>query len=169
MIRPVIFGFLLVFVLQAEVGARLRIHSPGGLGQEAPEWAKREYESPAIKVYAAALKSVQLQKHEVQTKNEKVYTVDFHVGVTAWSWGYNMRLVVRPVDEAYSTVTVGVLKSGGQVFSWGSGDKEVRKILAGIGAELASSRANAQESVAATSTANQSSVCILEVRSDPSG
>ena len=80
-----------------------------------------------------------------------------------------MRLVVRPVDEAHSTVTVGVLKSGGKVFSWGSGDKEVRKILAGIDAELASSRANAQESVAATSTANQSSVCILEVRSDPSG
>lgn len=156
-------------MLQAEVGARFGISSVAGLGQETPEWAKREYDSPVTKVYAAALKSVQLQKHEVQTKNEKIYSVDFHVGMTAWSFGYNMRLVVTPVDEVHSTVTVGVLKSGGKVFSWGSGDKEVRKILAGIDAELAFSKANAQESVGAAPNAKENSVCILEVRSDPTG
>ncbi len=137
--------------------------------QETPDWANREYDSPANKVYAAALKSIQLQKHEVQAKNESIYTVDFHVGITAWSWGYNMRLVVSPIAENHSKVTVGVLRSGGKAFSWGSGQKEVRKILAGIDAELASSEANPQEHTPAAPKAQNNSACILEVRSDPTG
>jgi hypothetical protein len=111
------------------------------VAEEPPDWAKREFDAPANQVYAAALRSIQQQKHEVQSKDEKAYTVDFHVGMTAWSWGYNMRLVVTPIDEKRSRVTVGVLRSGGKVFSWGSGKKEVRKIFGGIDAELIAAKA----------------------------
>lgn len=137
--------------------------------QEAPDWAKRKYDSPANQVYAAALKSIQVQKHEVQSKNESIYTVDFHVGITAWSWGYNMRLIVTPASENHSKVTIGVLRSDGKVFSWGSGKKEVRKILAGIDAELASLKGGPEQQTAAAPRAQESSVCILEVSSDPTG
>jgi hypothetical protein len=34
-------------------------------------------------------------------------------------------------------VVVGILRSGGKTFSWGSGKKEVRKIFDGIDTELA--------------------------------
>jgi hypothetical protein len=106
-------------------------------GQETPDWAKRDYAGPADLVFAAALKSIQEQHHEVKSKDDANYIVDFHVGMTAWSWGYNMRLTATPIDAAHSRVVVGVSRSGGKTVSWGSGKKEVRKILAGIDAELA--------------------------------
>jgi hypothetical protein len=134
--------------------------------ENAPSWASRKYDYPASLVYPAALKSIQAQKHEVQSENDKSYTVDFHVGITSWSWGYNMRLVVTPVAADRSQVTVGVLRSGGKVFSWGSGQKEVRKILAGIDAELAESRANPQ--IPASSTEAAKNEAILRIESDPS-
>jgi hypothetical protein len=111
------------------------------LAQDAPEWAKRDFDASVSKVYAAALRSIQLQKHEVQRSDPKAYAVDFHVGTTAWSWGYNMRLYVTEIDPEHSRVEIGILKSGGKVLSWGSGKKEVRKILAGIDAELAAAKA----------------------------
>jgi hypothetical protein len=104
--------------------------------QDTPDWAKREYAAPAPRVYVAALRSIQMQRHEVKIKDDKTMTVNFHVGTTAWSWGYNMQLVVSPVDETHSRVTVGILRSGSKAVSWGSGKKEVRKILAGIDAEV---------------------------------
>ncbi len=164
------FLVLVVPMLVCSQAAAQQQNTAAGSGeQEAPHWAKREYDSSANQVYAAALKSIQLQKHEVQSKNESIYTVDCHVGITAWSWGYNMRLIVSPVSENHSKVTIGVLRSGGKVFSWGSGKKEVRKILAGIDAELASLKASPQQQTAAAPKAQESSVCILEVRSDPTG
>jgi len=48
-----------------------------------------------------------------------------------------MRLSVTPMDEGHSRVVVGVARSGGKAVSWGSGKKEVRKILDGIDTELA--------------------------------
>jgi hypothetical protein len=113
---------------------------PSG-AQDAPEWAKRDFDAAANKVFAAALRSIQLQKHDVQRSDPKGYAVDFHVGTTAWSWGYNMRLYVKEIDSEHSHVGVGILKSGGKVLSWGSGRKEVRKILAGIDAELSAAKA----------------------------
>jgi PEGA domain len=132
--------------------------------EQVPSWAMREYNHPPTLVYPAALQSIQIQKHEVQAKNEKAYTVDFHVGVTAWSWGYNMRLVITPMAGDRSKVTVGVLRSGGKVFSWGSGKKEVRKILAGIDAEIAASNAKAP-----TVTAADRNGTSLLIESDPPG
>jgi hypothetical protein len=111
------------------------------LGQESSDWAKRDYAAPADQVFAAALKSIQAQHHEVKSKDDAKRTVDFHVGTTAWSWGYNMQLAVTPVDSGHSRVVVGVSRSGKKALSWGSGKKEVRKILAGIDAELAERKA----------------------------
>jgi len=107
------------------------------LAEEPPDWAKRDYAAPVNQVFAAALKSIQRQGHEVKSTDEANHTIDFHVGTTAWSWGYNMRLSVTPMDEGHSRVVVGVARSGGKAVSWGSGKKEVRKILDGIDTELA--------------------------------
>jgi hypothetical protein len=77
----------------------------------------------------------------MKSKDDANHTVDFHVGITAWSWGYNMRLAVTPISQDRCRVIVGVSRSGGNALSWGSGKKEVRKILAGIDAELAAQKA----------------------------
>jgi hypothetical protein len=135
----------------------------GSLAQESPEWARHEYDAPATRVYAAALASIQAQKHEVQQKNEETHSVDFHVGLTAWSWGYNMRLLVTPIDEGHSKVTVGLLRSGGKVFSWGSGKKEVKKIFAGIDAELAMLKANPPQPASHETHEPANTICNLEV------
>jgi len=165
--RVTVIGALLV--LWSLPGFAQQNNTTASGEQKAPDWAQREYDSPANQVYITAFKSIQVQKHEVQAKNESIYTVDFHVGITAWSWGYNMRLVVSPIAGNRSKVTVGVLRSGGKVFSWGSGRKEVRKVLAGIDAELASSKANGEEHPPAAPKTRDASVCILEVGSDPPG
>jgi hypothetical protein len=110
------------------------------LAEEAPGWARRDYEAPIDLVFTAALKSLHEQHHEVKSTNDASHTVDFHVGTTAWSWGYNMRLTVTPIDQTHSQVVVGISRSGGKAVSWGSGKKEVLKIFAGIDAELASQK-----------------------------
>ncbi len=102
-----------------------------------PDWAQRQFDAPADKVFAAALKSIEEQKHEIKKKDEAAHTVEFHVGVTAWSWGYTMLLTVMPIDAEHSKVVTGVKKQGGDVFSWGSGKKEVGKIYKGMDAALA--------------------------------
>ncbi len=105
--------------------------------EEVPDWAKWEYAAPADRVFAAALKSIRAQHYEVRSQDEAQHEVDFHVGITALSWGYNMTLTVTPIDEAHSRVLVAVARSGGKAVSWGSGKKQLRTILDGIDAELA--------------------------------
>jgi hypothetical protein len=63
--------------------------------------------------------------------------VTFHVGMTAWSWGYNMVLKVAPTADNGSDVSVETARSGGKAVSWGSGKKEVGKIFDGIQHNLA--------------------------------
>ena len=111
------------------------------LGQQPPEWAKRNYSGSVDQVFAAALLSIQEQHHEVHSKDDANHTVNFHVGITAWSWGYNMRLTATPLDNGQVQIAIGIARSGGKAVSWGSGKKEVRKILAGIDAELAARKA----------------------------
>jgi hypothetical protein len=102
-----------------------------------PDWAQHQFDAPADKVFAAALKSIEEQKHEIKKKDEAAHTIEFHVGTTAWSWGYNMVLTITPVDAGHTKVVTGIKKSGGDVFSWGSGKKEVGKIYKGMDAALA--------------------------------
>ena len=94
---------------------------------EEPEWAHAKFSQPPDKVFKVALESIERQKHRVEMQNEKDRTIKFHVGTTAWSWGYNMVLTVKP-DGTGSVCDVAIDRSGGKAVSWGSGKKEVEKI-----------------------------------------
>ena len=105
--------------------------------QPAPDWSKKTFSAPPSEVFAAALQSIAAQHHEVKSKDEANKVVNFHVGVTAWSWGYNMVLKVASGDNNASNVSIEIARSGGKTVSWGSGKKEVLKIFDGIDKELA--------------------------------
>ena len=107
--------------------------------EPAPEWSKKTFSAPADRVFAAALKSIEAQHHEVKSKDDVSKVVNFHVGTTAWSWGYNMILKVVSAENNTSNVSIEIARSGGKAVSWGSGKKEVLKIFAGIEKELAKS------------------------------
>ena len=107
--------------------------------EPAPDWARRTFSAPPDRVYAAALKSIAAQHHEVKSQDEKSKAITFHVGTTAWSWGYNMVLKVASAENNASNVTIEIARSGGKAVSWGSGKKEVLKIFNGIEKELANS------------------------------
>jgi len=105
--------------------------------EPAPEWSKSTFSSPADQVFAAALKSIAAQRHEVKSKDEVNRVVSFHVAVTAWSWSYNMILKVASAENNTSNVSIEIARSRGKAVSWGPGKKEVQKIFAGIDKELA--------------------------------
>ena len=102
-----------------------------------PDWSKKTFSAAPDAVFSAALSSIANQHHEIKSKDELNHVVTFHVGVTAWSWGYNMILKVTPGANETSDVVVEVARSGGKTVSWGSGKKEVEKIFKGINKELA--------------------------------
>ena len=108
-----------------------------------PEWSTKNFAAPTDQVFAAALKSISAQRHELQSKDEAGGVIRFHVGITAWSWGYNMILKVAPGESNTSQVSVDIARSGGKTVSWGSGKKEVQKIFAGMEKELAQASASA--------------------------
>lgn len=101
-----------------------------------PDWSRKAFAAPPDQVYSAALKSIAAQHHEVKSQDEATKVVTFHVGMTAWSWGYNMVLKVVPAENSSSNVSIEIARSGGKAVSWGSGKKEVLKIFAGIEKEL---------------------------------
>jgi len=101
-----------------------------------PDWSQRDFAAPAADVYAASIKSIQQQHHEIKSTDDVHHSVDFHVGTTAWSWGYNMTLAVSSIDDTHTRVTIGISRSGGKAVSWGSGKKEVQKIFTGIDKQL---------------------------------
>jgi hypothetical protein len=105
--------------------------------EPAPDWSRRTFSAPADQVFAAALKSIEAQHHEVKSQDVVNKVVTFHVGVTAWSWGYNMILRVTSAGNTTSAVSIEIARSGGKTVSWGSGKKEVQKIFDGIEKELA--------------------------------
>jgi hypothetical protein len=123
--------FLTVFLILTSSTSSILADEP------APDWSKRTFSAPADRVFAAALKSIAAQHHEVKSKDEVNRTVSFHVGVTAWSWGYNMILKVASGENNTSNVSTEIARSGGKALSWGSGKKEVEKIFNGIEKELA--------------------------------
>lgn len=100
--------------------------------EDPPPWTKRDYAAPAEEVFNAARRSILAQHHELKNIDGKQREITFHVGMTAWSWGYNMVLTVTPLTETSSAVAIDVDRSGGKAFSWGRGKKEVEKILDGI-------------------------------------
>lgn len=111
-------------------------------GQTAPDWSKKTFSAAPDQVFAAALNSISAQHHEIKSKDPATGVVTFHVGTTAWSWGYNMVLTVTMAPENKSDVSIEIARSGGKAVSWGSGKKEVKKIFDGIDKELARKTAN---------------------------
>ncbi len=111
------------------------------MAQWSPDWTTQNYPAFTDRVFAAALDSIQAQGHEIKAIDRTSHTVDFHVGMTTWSWGYDMRLTVAPITTGEvhtSHVTVGVTRSGGDPLSWDSSKKEMQKILIGIETALRS-------------------------------
>ncbi len=94
----------------------------------AQDWTSKRFASPPDEVYKSAVKVIALH-HEIKSKDPEIRVVRFHVGTTAWSWGYNVGLAVEPQSNGTSLVKVGLEKSGGPAFSWGSGKKEILKIF----------------------------------------
>jgi hypothetical protein len=94
----------------------------------AQDWTSKRFASPPDEVYKSAVKVIALH-HEIKSKDPESRVVRFHVGTTAWSWGYNVGLSVEPQSNGTSLVKVGIEKSGGPAFSWGSGKKEILKIF----------------------------------------
>ena len=102
-------------------------------------WTTKRFASPADDVYRSAVKVIALH-HEIKSKDPENRVVRFHVGTTAWSWGYNVGLSVEPESNGTSLVKVAIEKSGGPAFSWGSGKKEVLKILRWMEDDLVASK-----------------------------
>jgi hypothetical protein len=94
----------------------------------AQDWTSKQFSSTPDAVYKSAVKVIALH-HEIKSKDSESRVVRFHVGTTAWSWGYNVGLSVEPQSSGTSLVKVGIEKSGGPAFSWGSGKKEILKIF----------------------------------------
>jgi hypothetical protein len=101
----------------------------------AQDWTSRRFFSSADDVYRSAVKAIAL-RHDIKSNDRVGRVIEFHVGTTAWSWGYNMRLSVESESDKTSIVRLEIKKSGGRVLSWGSGRKEAFKIYRWMEADL---------------------------------
>lgn len=101
----------------------------------AEEWTQQAFSATADEVYTAAKKVIG-QHHEIKSKDDAARTVRFHIGMTAWSWGYDGDLKIEPDRERTSVGRVTIARSGGKALSWGSGQKEIKKIWRWISDEL---------------------------------
>ncbi len=105
-----------------------------------PDWSKKTFPASAERVFAAALKSISAQHYEVKSKDDVNRVINFHVGATAWSWGYLMALKVSANENSASHVSIEIVRLGGpegKPSIVAHGKKEVQKIFAGIEKELA--------------------------------
>ena len=101
----------------------------------ADDWTTATFADSPDAVYASALRVLMLH-HKVEAKDPEQRIVRFHVGATAWSWGYNIGLLLEERQGGGTVATVAIEKSGGSALSWGSGQKEVKKIWAWIAEDL---------------------------------
>jgi len=92
------------------------------------DWKTATFAASVDSVYQAAERAI-AKKHEVKSKDPGLHVIRFHVGTTAWSWGYNMNMTIEDTGNGMSRATVEIEKSGGPALSWGSGKKEVNKIF----------------------------------------
>jgi hypothetical protein len=102
----------------------------------AQDWTSKQFASRPDDVYKSAVKVIALH-HEIKSKDPDLRIIRFHIGTTAWSWGYNVGLSVEPQPNGTSIVKAGIEKSGGPAFSWGSGKKEILKIYRWMEDDLA--------------------------------
>lgn len=98
-------------------------------------WREHGFTAPADEVYLAAKKVVN-EHYGLKTTDDKNRTLRFHIGTTAWSWGYNVGLTIEPTGEKTSQALVAIEKTGGPVFSWGSAKKEIKNLWGWIDEDL---------------------------------
>src|SRR2546427_514814 len=101
----------------------------------ADDWTRVGFTASAAEVYRAA-KTVIQQHYELKSVDDERRIIRFHIGTTAWSWGYNVSLTDDPTGKDACEAWVALEKSGGPVFSWGRGKKEVKNIWVWIHDEL---------------------------------
>jgi hypothetical protein len=101
------------------------------------EWKTATFAASLDSVYQAAEKAI-AKKHEVKSKDPTLRINRFHVGTTAWSWGYNMNMTIEDAGNGMARAAVEIEKSGGAALSWGSRKKEVQKIFDQMRKELLS-------------------------------
>jgi hypothetical protein len=73
----------------------------------AQDWRTKRFASPADDVYKSAVRVIGLH-HEIESKDPENRVVRFHVGTTAWSWGYNIGLAVEPQANGTSLAKVAI-------------------------------------------------------------
>ena len=96
------------------------------VADDRPDWATRSFSASPEDTFRAAHVAVLQQGHNITFDDP--FTLVFHVGMTAWSWGYDMVLRVVPADEG-SLVTVDIRRTGGNGVSWGSGSRKFARFL----------------------------------------
>lgn len=101
----------------------------------ADDWTTTTFDESPDAVYASAVRVLMLH-HKVEAKDPVERIVRFHVGATTWSWGYNIGMVLEERPSGGTSATVAIEKSGGSAMSWGSGQKEVKKIWKWIAEDL---------------------------------
>jgi hypothetical protein len=104
------------------------------------DWKATTFAASVDSVYVAAEKAI-AKKHEIKSKDPALHIIHFHVGTTAWSWGYNMSLAIEDAGKGMTRATIEIEKSGGPALSWGSGKKEVGKVFDQMRKELLSTPA----------------------------
>ena len=110
----------------------------------AQDWTSKRFASSPDQVYKSAVRVIALH-HEVKSKDAEIRIVRFHIGTTAWSWGYNVGLLCEPQSNGTSLVKVAIEKSGGPAFSRGSGKKEILKIFRWMEDDLLTPRSSEPE------------------------
>ena len=104
-------------------------------------WTQHKYSASPDEVYRAAVKVIELH-HGIKSKDPDNRIIRFHIGMTSWSYGYNIGLSVEPERAGTSIAKTSIEKSGGPAFSRGSGKKEIQKIFKWIDEELATKPVN---------------------------
>lgn len=134
------FATVFTFANVAGCAGRGTSRDISGSPSRGHDWRSRTFAAPPEGVFQAAEKAV-LRKYRVEYNDPDRRVIRFHVGTTAWSWGYNMNLTVEPTEAGGSIARVEVEKSGGPVLSWGSGGKEVTQIFQWMDQELTNAKA----------------------------
>jgi hypothetical protein len=102
--------------------------SIGTSASDSPDWATRAFKASPDAVYEAAQRAIMVH-HQLKEAEKDSHTLRFHVGTTAWSWGYNMVMRIKSQPDGSSRASVDIDRSGGKAVSWGSGKKEVIKLF----------------------------------------
>ncbi len=81
--------------------------------QEKPDWSPRIFAAPPTAAYHAAELTV-ARHYKIESREPDLGIINFHVGVTAFSWGYSISLRVEPSGQDHFLVSVEIERAGGE-------------------------------------------------------